>query len=153
MKKGKIVLFIFVLILIDLISKQLIVSLLKDNTLLIFNDFLKFIYVKNYGAAFGLMSGNTILLIIISLIFIFYIIKEMKNNNKIMLIPYSLILSGALGNLIDRIIRGYVVDFISFTLFKKDMAVFNIADSYITIGVIILLLLVFKENINGNSSK
>ena len=72
---------------------------------------------------------------------------ELKKNinNKIFVISLSLIISGALGNLIDRIFRGYVVDFISFTLFNKEMAIFNIADIFITIGVTILLVRIFKE--------
>ena len=57
----------------------------------------------------------------------------------------SLIISGALGNLIDRVFRGYVVDFISFILFNKEMAIFNVADAFITIGVVILLIYIFKE--------
>ena len=87
------------------------------------------------------------ILIIATLILLVYIIKEVKKNvnNKWILITYLLILGGAIGNLIDRIFRGYVVDFISFTLFKKEMAIFNLADTFITIGVIILIILLFKK--------
>ena len=78
---------------------------------------------------------------------IFYIVKEIKKNidNNLSLLSFSLILGGAVGNLIDRIFRGYVVDFISFTLFKREMSIFNVADMYITIGVILLIYIVLKE--------
>ena len=151
MKKEniKIILLIILLILIDFISKILVINVLKDNTIIIIKNFFKFTYVKNTGAAFGILSGNIIALIIVSLFFIYYIIKELSKNanNKLSIISYSLILSGALGNLIDRIFRGYVVDFISFKILGKEMAVFNIADSFITIGAVILFIAIFKENL------
>lgn len=153
MKKGKIylILLLILFIIIDFISKLLVINVLKDNTFIIINNFLKFIYVKNTGAAFGILSGNIIILILITLLFIYYIVKELSksNNNRITLLSYILILSGAIGNLIDRVFRGYVVDFISFTIFNKEMAVFNIADSYITIGVIILIISMIWEFYNG----
>lgn len=156
MKKEKKYIFLFMifLIIIDIISKLIVVNILKDNTFVIIKNFLKFTYVKNIGAAFGILSGNTVFLIIISLLFIYYIYKEMKNstNNKLTIFSYLLILSGAIGNLIDRIFRGFVVDFISFRLFGREMAVFNLADSYITIGVILLLITLLKEYYYGRNN-
>ncbi len=147
MKKVNIktIFIILLLVIIDFISKLLVINLLKDNTLIIIKNFLKFTYVKNYGAAFGILSGSVILLVLLTIIFIYYIIKEIKNNssNKLSMYSYILILSGALGNLIDRIFRGYVVDFISFRIFGREMAVFNIADSFITIGAILLIISMF----------
>ncbi len=155
MKKGtiKLLIIIFLLILFDQTTKYLVSSLLLDNSLIIIKNFLKFTYVENVGAAFGILKGNIVFLIIISLFLIYYIIKEIKNNKDNNIIyAYSLVLSGALGNLIDRIFRGYVIDFISFTFFKRDMAVFNIADSYITIGVFLLIFFMIKEFYNGRIS-
>ncbi len=155
MKKGtiKLLIIIFLLILFDQTTKYLVSSLLLDNSLIIIKNFLKFTYVENVGAAFGILKGNIAFLIIISLFLIYYIIKEIKNNKDNNIIyAYSLVLSGALGNLIDRIFRGYVIDFISFTFFKRDMAVFNIADSYITIGVFLLIFFMIKEFYNGRIS-
>lgn len=147
MKKVNIktIFIILLLVIIDFISKLLVINLLKDNTLIIIKNFLKFSYVKNYGAAFGILSGSVILLVLLTITFIYYIIKEIKNNssNKLSMYSYILILSGALGNLIDRIFRGYVVDFISFRIFGREMAVFNIADSFITIGAILLIISMF----------
>ena len=76
------------------------------------------------------------------------IYEFIKTNNKCGIISSSLIISGALGNLIDRLFRGYVVDFFSFTIFKKEMAIFNVADSFITIGVIIYIIVLFMEGKN-----
>lgn len=136
------------LIVFDQIIKYLIVKnfSIGEEKILI-DNFLKFIYIRNTGAAFGILSGNIVFLIGISLLLIFYIVKEMKKNidNNLSLLSFSLILGGAVGNLIDRIFRGYVVDFISFTLFKRKMSIFNIADMYITIGVILLIYIVLKE--------
>ena len=142
MKKEtrNLIIIMIILIVIDQISKILITNLLNDNVLVIIPKFLKFIYVENTGAAFGILSGNIFILILISLGLIYYIYEEIKRNKSSKVVfSYTLVLSGALGNLIDRIFRGYVVDFVSFTLFNKEMAVFNIADSYITVGVILLL--------------
>ena len=150
MKKKSLVVLISLLMLIvfDQIIKYLIVknfSIGEEKILM--DNFLKFIYIRNTGAAFGILSGNIVFLIGISLLLIFYIVKEMKKNidNNLSLLSFSLILGGAIGNLIDRIFRGYVVDFISFTLFKRVMSIFNVADMYITIGVILLIYIVLKE--------
>ncbi len=142
-----IVLFCLLLVFIDQLSKYLIINILGNGVFVIIKNFLKFMYIKNTGAALGIFSGNLVILIIATLILLVYIIKEVKKNvnNKWILITYLLILGGAIGNLIDRIFRGYVVDFISFTLFKKEMAIFNLADTFITIGVIILIILLFKK--------
>lgn len=150
MKKKSLIVLISILLLIvfDQIIKYLIISNFNiGEEKILIDNFLKFIYIRNTGAAFGILSGNIILLIGISLFLIFYIVKEMKKNidNNLSLLSFSLILGGAVGNLIDRIFRGYVVDFISFTLFNREMSIFNVADMYITIGVILLIYIVLKE--------
>lgn len=150
MKKKSLIVLISILLLIvfDQIVKYLIVRNFNiGEEKILIDNFLKFIYIRNTGAAFGIFSGNIVFLIGISLLLIFYIIKEMKKNinNNLSLLSFSLIIGGAVGNLIDRIFRGYVVDFISFTLFQREMSIFNIADMYITIGVILLIYIVLKE--------
>lgn len=147
-KYFKIIILTILLIIFDQVSKLFITNYFEvGDSLTIINNFLKFLYIKNTGAAFGLFMDNIFILIIITNILLVYLIIELKKNinNKIFVISLSLIISGALGNLIDRIFRGYVVDFISFTLFNKEMAIFNIADIFITIGVTILLVHIFKE--------
>lgn len=147
-KYFKIIILTILLIIFDQVSKLFITNYFEvGDSLTIINNFLKFLYIKNTGAAFGLFMDNIFILIIITNILLVYLIIELKKNinNKVFVISLSLIISGALGNLIDRIFRGYVVDFISFTLFNKEMAIFNIADIFITIGVTILLVRIFKE--------
>ena len=147
-KKGiKIIIFSLVLILLDFLTKFLIIHSFNINEgIILINNFLKFIYIKNSGAAFGLLNNNIYVLIIITIALISYLIYELiKCNNKLYFFSYLLILCGALGNLIDRVFRGYVVDFISFTLFGREMAIFNVADIYITFGVILFIFSIFKE--------
>ena len=157
MKKKSLFILIVILILtiIDQIIKYLVVSNISiGSKKIIIDNFLKFIYIRNTGAAFGILSGNIIFLIFITVLLIFYIVNEMKKNinNNLSLLSFSLILSGALGNLIDSVVRGYVVDYISFTLFNREMSVFNLADTYITIGVVLLIYIVIKEGKNERIS-
>jgi len=92
--------------------------------------------VHNRGAAFGFLKNQLPLFIVTSLIAIILIWRALKSNKyaKIYTIALSLILSGALGNLIDRLFYGYVIDFLDFRVWP----VFNIADSAITVGAVIL---------------
>ena len=102
-------------------------------------------YARNYGAAFNIFEGNRLFLSLISilssLILIYFIFFKGRLN---LLDRYglSLILAGSLGNGLDRIIKGYVIDFINLKLF--DFPIFNIADIAINIGCIILIFNYFK---------
>ncbi|MDA9741459.1 signal peptidase II [Prochlorococcus sp. AH-736-L15] len=112
-------------------------------------DFLLFRldFVKNYGAAFNILSGSRIFLSLISIIFsillIFLIIRN-KNLKSIDLYSYSFLLGGTIGNGIDRLSRGFVIDFINLNMI--DFPVFNIADICINIGFIFLLCSNLKKN-------
>jgi len=139
--------FIFLSLLIcflDQFSKYLIIinynSILKKNLLFFTIDF-----VKNFGAAFNIFSGSRILLstisIFISFILIYFILKN-NTNKSIDLFSYSFILGGTLGNGIDRIFKGYVVDFINLNFIN--FPIFNIADTAINIGFFLILFNIFK---------
>ena len=80
------------------------------------------------------------------------IYEFIKSDNKLHLISTILIISGAFGNLIDRIFRGYVVDFISFTFFGYEASIFNVADSFITIGVIFYIINIILEGKYGKDN-
>lgn len=154
-KYFKIIILTISLIIVDQISKTLITNYFEvGDSLTIINNFFRFLYIKNTGAAFGIFMNSKIMLIIVTLMLLVYLIIELKKNinNRIISISLSLIISGALGNLIDRIFRGYVVDFISFTIFNKEMAIFNVADAFITIGVVLLLIYIFKEGKHERSN-
>ena len=115
---------------------------------LINNDFIFFSidYVKNYGAAFNILSGSRIFLSVISLIIamvLIYIILNKKNITNLDLLSYSFILGGTIGNGIDRITKGYVIDFINLNFIN--FPVFNIADISINIGLIFIIYGLIKN--------
>ncbi len=117
------------IILIDQLSKIFII----DKKFEVLPGFLNFSYVKNIGAAFGMGKFSIVLilniLIIIGVIVALVKFRKLINNY----IPYILVLSGGIGNLIDRVFRGYVIDFIDVNLFN--FPTFNIADICIVIGI------------------
>ena len=103
-------------------------------------------YVKNYGAAFNILNGNRIFLstisTIITLLLIYFILYK-KHLSNLDLFSYSFILAGTIGNGIDRITKGYVIDFINLNFI--DFPVFNIADISINIGLIFILYGLIKN--------
>ena len=134
------------IILIDQFTKYLIIY---NNKKLIDKNFLifKLDFVKNYGAAFNIFSGNRIFLSCISIFFsllLTYLIIKKNSLNQLDLLSYSFILGGTIGNGMDRIIRGYVIDFINLNIIS--FPVFNIADISINIGFIFLMYNIFKNN-------
>jgi len=134
------------IILIDQFTKYLIFYNYKK---FINKDYLLFRldFVKNYGAAFNLFNGNRIFLSLISIFFsilLIYLILRRNTLNSFDLYSYSFILGGTIGNGIDRIYKGFVVDFINLNIIN--FPVFNIADISINIGFIILLYNIFKNN-------
>lgn len=149
MKKKYIIisLLILLLILFDQGIKLLVVKTILNEPVIIIDNFLKFIFVKNTGAAFGFLGNSMNLLIILTVMLLYYLINEIRRNidSKLSILSLSLIISGAIGNLIDRLVRGYVIDYISFTLFKREMAVFNAADIFITFGVILLMYIIIRD--------
>ena len=134
-----------IIILLDQFTKYLI---FYNYKLFINKDFLLFRidFVKNYGAAFNIFSGSRLFLSFISIIFSILLIYLMlrKNNLKyIDLYSYCFILGGTIGNGIDRVFKGFVIDFIN--LKTINFPVFNIADICINIGFIFLLYSIFKH--------
>ena len=149
MKKKYVIisLLILLLILFDQGIKLLVLKTIVDKPVIIIDNFLKFIFVKNTGAAFGFLGNSTNILVILTVMLLYYLINEIRRNidSKLPIVSLSLIISGAIGNLIDRLFRGYVIDYISFTLFKREMAVFNAADIFITFGVILLMYIIIRD--------
>ena len=134
------------IILIDQFTKYLMLNNYKkfiNKDLLLF----KLDFVKNYGAAFNIFSGNRILLSFISIVFSILLIYLILRKNKLSLLDlysYSFILGGTISNGIDRILKGYVIDFINLNVIN--FPVFNIADISINIGFIFLLFSIFRIN-------
>ena len=132
------------IVLIDQFTKYL---MFYNKKLFINKDFLlfKLDFVKNYGAAFNIFSGSRIFLSLISIIFsilLIYLIVRKKNFKPIDLYSYSFILGGTIGNGMDRIFNGFVIDFINLNFIN--FPVFNIADISINVGFIFLIYSIFK---------
>ena len=151
--------FIFSIIL-DQITKKWALSILKNSSSMkIIEDFLRFSYVENRGAAFGILQNQIIFFVIITIVMIIalgYIFFKNKNITKLTKLSLTLIAGGAIGNFIDRITLGYVVDFIDVRFGNfYDFPVFNLADSFVVCGTFLLLILILtnkfekSENSNG----
>lgn len=148
-------LFIAIIILIlDQITKFVIASSMRiGDSFEVIPGFLNITSHRNNGAAWGILSGKmsffVIITVIILIVLIVFYIKEAKHN-LFMQIALSLLFAGALGNFIDRLFHGEVVDFIDTYIFGYNFPIFNVADSSLTIGVILiiisLLIDVKKEN-------
>ena len=133
------------IILIDQLFKFLITINFKS---LIDKDFILFTidFVKNYGAAFNILSGSRILLSLISIFIAFILIFLICKKNKVFnleLYSYSFLLGGTFGNGFDRIFKGHVIDFINLNFIN--FPVFNIADISINIGFFLLLYSFIKN--------
>lgn len=147
------VVFIVVLgLVLDQASKFLALKKLTAfTTLPVINNVFHLTLVRNRGAAFGIFKNYTSVLIIASIFTIIFILFNFKKKAKpdVQLIAFALILSGALGNLIDRLRHGYVIDFLDLRIWP----VFNIADSLITVGAILLAISIIKSPPNGGQAK
>ena len=144
-----------VLLLIDQISKLLVIKFLDINGgIELIKNFFYLTYTHNTGAAFSILTGQRILLILIAtiiLIILFNYIRKNKVKEKIDILAFSLIIGGSLGNLIDRIVRGYVVDFLDFKIFGYNFPIFNLADTFIVIGVFLLLITTIRKEHNNDN--
>ncbi len=140
--------FIFaaVLIIIDQLSKLWVVNMLSFGERNYIGLGFNLTYTKNTGAAFGILQNSTLILgslsALVSLLLIIYLARQAKNISPLQRSALTLILAGALGNMIDRFRLGYVIDFIDFYLpsINFDFAVFNVADSCVVIGAGLLML-------------
>lgn len=131
---------------LDQISKTVALrNLPLNNPVEVINNFFYLTLVHNKGAAFGILKGQTGFFILTAFLAVILILLNLKGNSHkqplIYNISLSLILAGGAGNLIDRLLYGYVVDFIDFRVWP----VFNIADSAITIGAALLAYSIFKK--------
>ncbi|MBM6507097.1 signal peptidase II [Staphylococcus pasteuri] len=142
---------IFILV-IDQITKWIIASSMKiGDSYEVIPNFLNITSHRNNGAAWGILSGKMfffyIITVIILIILVLFFIKEAKYN-LFMQLAVSLLFAGALGNFINRLFNGEVVDFIDTNIFGYDFPIFNIADSSLTIGVILIIIALLKDTTN-----
>lgn len=153
---------IIVGIVLDLVSKHFFALRFETNSqkIVVIPNLFEFVFVKNTGAAYGIFGDSTVMLSVVSILFIIgFVLFDIFNhkNDWLYIFGIGLILSGAIGNLVDRLFLGYVRDFISIKLFSF---VFNLADLFITAGVICFLVYLLislikekKEKSNGMGNK
>jgi len=138
-----------ILVLIDQLVKSWTVKTLSDGTEIdIVRGVFSLFYVENRGAAFGIFQGKSILLGIVSILAAFFLFVVYQNIRKRrgsfwLRVVFILVISGALGNQIDRFVRGFVVD--TFNFYLINFPVFNVADSYVVVGGILAVLLVIID--------
>ena len=147
------ILFFILLVILDQITKNLAVVYLKDKpAYVIWDGVFELHYLENSGAAFGMLQNQKILFVSIAaviLVIIGYVLIKLPRNSHFVFLEALLVLiaSGAVGNMIDRVALGYVIDFIDFRLIN--FAVFNGADSFVCVGagfmILFLVLDIVKE--------
>ncbi len=153
-----VVAIVFGVVGIDQLTKYLTVLFLDvGQSVPLWQDVLHFTYVQNKGMAFGLLAEHRWVFMILSTIAIvgllFYMVVYRPQNRWVQ-VSLSMIIGGGIGNMIDRIVLGYVVDFIDFTLIN--FAVFNVADSFVCIGagmIVVYLLWDIIRDVKKTNNK
>lgn len=142
MNKNKIgIVIAVVIILIDQLTKVLMIN----KQLTIIPNLLEFTYTENTGVAFGIANSKIFLIILVSILILGIIVKFIKETqtDKNILLSLYFIIAGGISNLIDRIFRGYVIDFIDINILNFPN--FNIADICITLGAFVLIFIIAKS--------
>lgn len=134
---------------LDQFTKWLVVKNMNiAEQITVIEDFFYLTSHRNSGAAWGILQGQMIFFYIITVIVIIGIVYYMQKygkDSKMLGLSLGLILGGAIGNFIDRIFRKEVVDFFDFMIFNYDYPIFNVADSSLVVGVILVLIATFLD--------
>ena len=151
-KRGLVAGVIAILIVLDQLVKSYVVQNIALGEIKSWiPNLVSLTYLQNRGAAFSILQDQQLLFAVITLVVvigaIWYLHKHMEDSFW-MVLGLTLIIAGGLGNFIDRISQGFVVDM--FHLDFINFAIFHVADSYLTVGVVVLLLAMLKEEMNGN---
>ena len=151
----KVLLITFISVLLDQIIKIIISFNMNINeSIKIINNFFNITYVKNEGAAWSILSGNRMLLVLLGLIainviyFLFIYNKKLTKKDEIF---YGLLIGGIVGNMIDRVVYGSVIDYLDFNIFGYNYPIFNLADILIVTSVILILIFSLKVKNETNS--
>ena len=145
-------------VVLDQVSKSIVVNrLMPVSEAEFIPGFIGFRYCENTGAAFGMMKGFRWVFIVLSTVAIIgsiiYLIARRGTVHPLTGLALAMIAGGGVGNQIDRIVNGYVVDFIEFQF--VDFAIFNVADSFVTVGAVLVIISVvfFDKNLLGDENK
>ncbi len=137
-------------VLIDQIAKKAVISGIGlGQSILLIRDFFYLTHVHNYGAGFSILQNATVFLIVLSAgacLALGWMLYKTDRKDLVSIFSYLLIISGAIGNLIDRVRFSYVIDFLDFKIFGYDYPVFNLADSFITVGCFLLIIKTIWES-------
>ena len=144
----------------DIASKYLVFYLFEDGGVTVIEGVFSIECARNFGASFGIFSGSKTLLIVLTFVecavFVFVLLFR-PNTPHMFRFSMLLILGGAIGNLFDRLVFGYVRAFICYdflyTIFKIDFAIGNVADIYLVLGVFVLIMYIFFGYKEGDFSK
>lgn len=146
--KMKVFLISLIFLAIDIITKLIANFYLELNTSIkIINNFFYLTKVYNYGASWSILSGKQIFLILLTLIMlvILFFYEKKFQHNKRNIFAFSMLYGGIIGNLLNRVIYGYVIDFLDFKIFGYDFPVFNFADIFIVLGIFFLIIAIWKK--------
>lgn len=138
------------------IKKIITICIGLGESITLIPSFFHLTYVRNTGAAWSILEGNRIFLILVSIVaigLVYYFMIKDKKIQKIEEVAYGVLLGGIIGNLIDRAVFGYVIDFLHFTFGNYQFPIFNIADMGIVIGTFIIIVIMLKEDFHGNRSR
>lgn len=149
----KILYVMFLCIFIDQLIKIIVNNTMVLNyNYVVIDNFFTITNVHNIGAAWGILAGNRYFLISISFlalfIFYFFFVKNKRLSN-FEAINYGILFGGIIGNLIDRIIHGYIIDYFDFYLFDYNFPVFNFADMCIVVSIIFIIIKMIKDDSDG----
>ncbi len=141
--KKKVFIFSGICLLLDFMIKIIV-----RNTMTLYKsievvpNFFRLTYVINDGAAFSILKGKQIFLILlaVSVLTVLFVNLRKENLTKLKRVYYSLLIGGILGNMLDRIIYQGVIDYLDFTILSYDAPIFNLADTFIFIGVVLILV-------------
>ena len=137
-----------VVVIVDQMIKFFMTTFLANQEITIIPHFFSLIYALNTGAAWSLFSGDRFFLIMVTFLFLgflYYFFLKDQNLKWSEKIGMGFLIGGIIGNLIDRILFGYVIDYLSFTFFSYQFPIFNFADTCIVVSILLLILLSVSE--------
>lgn len=149
MRKDIITVVIFIVV--DQLIKLLAMTITTPITII--PGFLQLSYVKNFGVAWSMFNNKTVFIILFSIAaigYLFYLLSQYRNE---LIVHFGLLMmiGGAFGNVIDRLFRGFVVDYVDVVIFGYDFPVFNLADTLLVCGVIVIFVETLRKVKNGET--
>ena len=157
-KKYLWILIALAAVLLDQITKLIVVDLISyEDVLTVIPNFFSLTYILNPGAAFGILAGQRWVFMVFTILIIVGAVLALlsgKIKNIWGVISLAMIVGGGIGNMIDRVVVGKVVDFLAFTFWGYDFAVFNVADVFVCCGVFIFAFyIIFTRDFDSSNDK